>query len=356
MKPYIAAPAIAALVYRAWSKKSLTNGGIVTAFLTAVVHAIHPWSGYFVLLTTFFLAGTAVTKVKHDIKAKLTKSASGSAGGEGPRNHIQVLANSFAASVLVACHAFKLRHAVDDVCWGRNSDAIVVGIVANYAAVTADTFSSELGILSKHTPRLITAPWRSVPRGTNGGVTFAGLLAGLGGALLIAVTSTVALPLCYDWETKDKAKFILGITFAGFCGTLLDSFLGAVFQASVVDTRSGKVVEGDGGRKVLIHSSSQHVKPSAKLRSEVISYEDAGESVAKTSAREGGEDTPRKRQAEEESEDTDDEDTEHHESRKVAVGFDILDNNAVNLVMATTISYVSWLIACDLWKVKFEFW
>lgn len=220
--------------------------------------------------------------------------------------------------------------------------------------MTADTFSSELGILSKHTPRLITAPWRSVPRGTNGGVTVAGLLAGLGGALLIAVTSTVALPLCYDWERSDKAKFILGITFAGFCGTLLDSLLGAIFQASVVDTRTGKVVEGDGGRKVLVHASAQHVKPSAKLRSEAISYENVDESVAKTSAREDTADTPRKRQAEQESEEVD-EDEEHHESRQVAVGFDILDNNAVNLVMATTVAYVSWLIACDVWKVKFEF-
>jgi uncharacterized membrane protein len=63
MKPVIAVPAIAALVYRAWSRKSLTSLGIVTAFLTAVVHAIHPWSVFFALLSVFFLAGTAVTKV-----------------------------------------------------------------------------------------------------------------------------------------------------------------------------------------------------------------------------------------------------------------------------------------------------
>lgn len=63
MKPYIAVPATAALVYRAWSRKSLTTVGILTAFATAIVHAIHPWSVFFALLAVFFLAGNAATKV-----------------------------------------------------------------------------------------------------------------------------------------------------------------------------------------------------------------------------------------------------------------------------------------------------
>jgi uncharacterized membrane protein len=63
MKAIIAVPATLALVYRAWSHKSLTPAGIVAAALTAVAHAIHPWNLPFVLLVVFFLAGTRVTKV-----------------------------------------------------------------------------------------------------------------------------------------------------------------------------------------------------------------------------------------------------------------------------------------------------
>lgn len=63
MHPYIAVPATLALVWRAYSRDSLTPAGIVVAALTAVVHAIHPWSVFFALLVVFFLAGTAVTKV-----------------------------------------------------------------------------------------------------------------------------------------------------------------------------------------------------------------------------------------------------------------------------------------------------
>jgi uncharacterized membrane protein len=63
MHPFIAGPAILLLCYRAYSKKSLTPGGILAAALTATAHAVHPWNLPFVLLVVFFLAGTRVTHV-----------------------------------------------------------------------------------------------------------------------------------------------------------------------------------------------------------------------------------------------------------------------------------------------------
>src|ERR1700712_2024176 len=64
MKAIYAVPATLALCYRAWSHKSLTPAGIVAAALTAIAHAVHPWSLPFALLVVFFLAGTRVTKVR----------------------------------------------------------------------------------------------------------------------------------------------------------------------------------------------------------------------------------------------------------------------------------------------------
>ena len=63
MKAIIAVPVTLAMVYRAWSHKSLTPAGIAAAVLTAVAHAIHPWTLPFTLLIVFFLAGTRATKV-----------------------------------------------------------------------------------------------------------------------------------------------------------------------------------------------------------------------------------------------------------------------------------------------------
>lgn len=140
---------------------------------------------------------------------------------------------------------------------------------SQYAAVAADTFSSELGILSSSPPRLITSPTlRKVPPGTNGGVTLIGTLAGFLGAFVIASTSVILLPFCpvidtrlssslrpgllggNSWGLWEKAAWVCFVTVWGGSGSLLDSFLGGWLQASVVDVRTGKVVEGRGGKMV----------------------------------------------------------------------------------------------------------
>jgi uncharacterized protein (TIGR00297 family) len=128
-------------------------------------------------------------------------------------------------------------------------------VVRNYAAVAADTFSSELGILSKSKPRLITSPTlRVVPPGTNGGVTATGLLAGVLGAFTIAVTSAILIPFCSGDASGpvSRVQWILAVTAWGTLGSVLDSILGGLLQASVVDKRSGKIVEGTGGGKVCV--------------------------------------------------------------------------------------------------------
>lgn len=80
MHPYIAVPATLALVYRAYSRNSLTHVGIVAAALTAVIHAIHPWSLFFALLVVFFLAGTAVTKVSEQVLSAVRLKADNRVG------------------------------------------------------------------------------------------------------------------------------------------------------------------------------------------------------------------------------------------------------------------------------------
>ena len=161
MHPYIAVPATGILLLRAYRKKSLTPAGLGVAGLTAVIHAIHPWSCFFTLLGVFFLSGTFVTKVsssmflhqpgllalwqlliqplicvkvKHDVKARLTLSSSGASGGEGSRTHIQVLANSVVASVLILLHYRQLLAREKSIvpsqdCWPYGEDLLVIGIV-----------------------------------------------------------------------------------------------------------------------------------------------------------------------------------------------------------------------------------
>lgn len=231
----------------------------------------------------------------------------------------------------------------------------VLIVCRNYAAVAADTFSSELGILSKTKPFLITAPWRTVPPGTNGGVTTTGLAAGMYGSLGISMVAWILLPWCKDWDSRDSMRVALSFTFAGIAGTLLDSLLGALCQASVVDVQSGRIIEGEGGRKVLVHSKTPlHLKKSAEVRSKVIRNEDARSGIAKSSGVDSDASAQAMRTMNKAGADTTAVADGNHESRRVEVGSDLLDNNAVNILMAATISLGSMLVACYMWGLPYS--
>lgn len=322
------------LVYRSYTRKSLTPLGIASAILTACVHGIHPWNLPFVLLITFFVLGIWATRVKHEVKAHLTVSSTGAAGGEGPRSHIQVFANSLAATVLTFLHAHQLgvfssfwHSQSQDVCF--ENSLLVIGIIANYAAVTADTLSSELGILSRTAPRLITT-LRPCPPGINGGVSSAGLLAGAGGAAAIGLTALLFMPFCTTWTSIQKVGFVAFVTAVGTLGSLLDSLLGAILQASVVDVRSGKVVEAPRGGRVL-------VKPSDKaltMKGEAMSKLSGAPGTATAAVGLVG----------------DEDRAGSHSSRKVVSGYDVLSNNGVNFSMAVLISLAAMAAAGFWWS------
>ncbi|KAK7423164.1 hypothetical protein QQX98_001240 [Neonectria punicea] len=384
MRPLIAVPATCALVFRAWSKNSLTPAGIVVATLTAIAHAYHPWNLPFALLCVFFLAGTRVTHIKEEVKAHLTVASKGTSGGEGPRTHVQVLANSLMASILTILHAYQLRARaaaltnpdVPDpegtLCFSWGGDILVVGIIANYAAVAADTFSSELGILSKSDPRLITSlTLRKVPRGTNGGVTLMGLGAGLLGSMIIVTASMVFLPSCtadtatrvgggLPWTTLQRREFMGFMVIWGAMGSLLDSFLGGLFQRSVKDVRSGKIVEGEGGNRVLVAGSTDEDAVAFKKRTAIKAAILRGEGERAVEKMTGS------AIADDDDADTDakvyDPQDKHRKSsfgdarpsRVVESGWDLLDNNDVNFLMAVTMSVGGMGIASWYWGVPIE--
>lgn len=100
-----------------------------------------------------------------------------------------------------------------------------------------------------------------MPRGTNGGVTITGLLAGLAGSVFISSLAYFTLPYSGTaWTGDAKFMFWVTLTAAGFSGTLLDSLLGALVQATVEDKSSGRVVEGDNGKRVKVTQGGSRVQ------------------------------------------------------------------------------------------------
>ncbi|KAK5136622.1 hypothetical protein LTR08_002636 [Meristemomyces frigidus] len=257
------------LITYALLRNKLTPLGIVSGVLVATIHMLHPWPAFFWLLILFFFFGTLVTRIGHAAKLQLTQSSAGGNGGEGARTSAQVFANSGMACGLILVHAWLLRSGSPFISSSLPlapgpyfpvlERLLPIGIIAQYAAVASDTFSSELGILSQTTPFLITAPWKSVPRGTNGGVTIDGLMYGALGSFLLTLTAILALYIAPPGIAVSGRTAAL-LTVIGLMGSVIDSVLGAVAQATVTDKGSGRVVEGPGGQRVMVEQGGSRVQ------------------------------------------------------------------------------------------------
>lgn len=117
--------------------------------------------------------------------------------------------------------------------------ALTCAIIAHYCTCCGDTFASEIGILSKSQPFLITSPWRSVPHGTNGGISvFGTIFSGIGGlfiGLFTFVIDHVFTGMGNDNVPLFFVQMALYSTLCGLIGSFFDSILGATLQATYYD-------------------------------------------------------------------------------------------------------------------------
>jgi hypothetical protein len=138
---------------------------------------------------------------------------------------------------------------------------------------------------------------------------------------------------------------VVAVTVCGTLGSLLDSLLGGSLQASVVDKRSGKVVEGSGGGKVLVQtgpttSSAATGSDARKYNSDIHATESVANAVNGRAIRTGSA-AAKVVSAEDGA----------HGSRKIESGYDILDNNAVNVLMAALMSVGAMAFASYYWNI-----
>ncbi|EQD55638.1 membrane protein containing DUF92, transmembrane [mine drainage metagenome] len=101
---------------------------------------------------------------------------------------------------------------------------IFAGFIGAVAAITSDKFSSELGVLDGMPVQLIS--FKRVKKGVSGGVTAIGLLAGIAGALIIAITPLLVYSQAVSAFHVGIAYIILAVLVGGFFGTIFDSLLG----------------------------------------------------------------------------------------------------------------------------------
>ncbi len=185
-----------------------TRGAYAATALGTVVFGLGGWQ-WAALLLTFFVFSSALTRAfkgaKRGAEEKYAK------GGE--RDEMQVLSNGGVAGLFVLLHI-----AFPAAVWPW------IGFAGALAAVNADTWATELGVLNPGRPRLITRLGTPVEKGTSGGVSLVGTLASLAAAAVIAAGAAL-------FSQSMLYTILISVTIAGLLGSLIDSLLGATVQA-----------------------------------------------------------------------------------------------------------------------------
>ena len=196
--------ALGILIYK---KRVLDATGTAVAVLMGLLVYFFAGYSWLILLLSFLFLGFATTKYRYSYKKKLNVSEPHG----GRRRAVNVIANGALPTIFAGLYAIDSSQGV-----------FLAGYLASLATVTGDTLSSELGVLSRKKPVLITT-FQEVPHGTNGGITLLGELAGIAGALFIGL---MAYALGMAPLTLSLASSLLG----GILGFNFDSLLGAVFE------------------------------------------------------------------------------------------------------------------------------
>lgn len=199
----------AVVALAAYRVKSLSRSGAWGAFVEGtIIFGLGGWP-WAVLLLAFFISSSLLTRTFAKRKAALIEKFDKG----GVRDIGQVLANGGVASVFALLHPFFPQAA-----WPW------LAFAASLAAVNADTWATELGVLSPSLPHLITSG-KPVERGTSGAISLYGTLAAAAGAALVALLAGWLAPAGHFWSVLAFASL------AGLLGSLFDSLLGATLQA-----------------------------------------------------------------------------------------------------------------------------
>jgi uncharacterized protein (TIGR00297 family) len=211
--PWIIGNAILAIA--AYLMRSVNLSGAIAGFLLGTIIVFGGGPPLYVALLTFFIVGTLVTKVGYRRKA----AAGLAQEGGGRRSAAHAFANTGVAAICaIACAR------------GLGLVPLFMGIAA-LATAAADTTASEIGQLIGRRA-FLPLTFRRVERGTEGAISLEGTLAGILGALLVAVIGTALAahrlhPAFTGTITIDKTHVVLALIGAAFLGSWLESIAGS---------------------------------------------------------------------------------------------------------------------------------
>ncbi len=193
----------------AWRTNALSRNGALAAALSGGIIFGLGGLTWAVILLTFFISSSMLSRAFSNRKSSLNeKFAKGH-----QRDWGQVLANGGLGTLLVM---ITMIYPEKNLTW--------MAYIGAMAAVNADTWATELGVLNPGMPKLITSG-KLVEKGSSGAISLYGCLAAFGGAAFIGLMSVLV-----RFEQSPWQVFMI-VIFGGLLGSTVDSILGATIQA-----------------------------------------------------------------------------------------------------------------------------
>jgi len=197
-------------IYLFFKWNVLTRIGALAAwFIGVYLLGVMGWK-WFEPVLIFFISSVLFTKI-HDFVIKTGKKSNG-------RNAWQVTANILWA--VISSVLFLLTQ----------NDLFIYLFIAFVAAVTADTWASEIGpIFNRRSFSL--ADFQMHEAGITGGISFIGTMAALAGAFCISVVSYYLFFGQLNWN------MILILSFSAFLACFTDTLLGTFLEDKLINMR-----------------------------------------------------------------------------------------------------------------------
>jgi uncharacterized protein (TIGR00297 family) len=198
----------------AYQRRSLDKSGVVGAIASGTsIFGMGGWS-WGLSLIYFFVSSSLLSHFRQRDKA----SAAADKFSKGSQRDLgQAAANGGLATLFAIIYGLARS--------SRTRRLAQAGFIGALATANADTWATELGVLSVSKPRLITTG-RPVAPGTSGGITLLGIAASALGAYSLGF-------FFWAWQgfRKSLAPAPLVALISGMAGSFFDSLLGATLQA-----------------------------------------------------------------------------------------------------------------------------
>lgn len=196
----------------AYLKQSLSFSGMLAAVIMGTIYFGAGSAFWFGILLLFFISSSLLSRLKKERKEELERTYAKT----GRRDAGQVFANGGIGMLLVLLNAVHPQP-----LW----EMLFVGVMAT---VTADTWATECGTLSRKPPRSVLTG-KPLAAGESGGVSLLGTAAAGMGGLVIGAASWLLQQISGMDGFSFTALAAAG-WFGGLVGAFTDSLLGATVQ------------------------------------------------------------------------------------------------------------------------------